>query len=58
MTWGPVILEVTVPAFLLILGGLIHVVYRLGKLTQQVEDLAGRISRLETTSEQVKRRLR
>lgn len=56
--WGPVIFGTSVSAFLIILGGLIHVVFRLGRLTQKVEDLSGRIDRLETSSEQVRRRLR
>lgn len=56
--WGPVIFGTTVSAFLLIVGALIGVGYRLGRLTQRVEDLSGRIERLEESSEQVRSRLR
>ena len=37
--WGPVLFATLVPVAVLILGGLLHVVYRTGRLTTEVEHL-------------------
>ena len=37
--WGPILFATLVPLGFGIIGGLIHVVFRLGKLTQDVQTL-------------------
>ena len=37
--WGPVVFATITPCIVLILAGLIHAVYRLGKLDQEVKGL-------------------
>ena len=44
--WGMVIFATLVPLGVIIIGGLLHVVYRTGKLTQQVEQLRSDVSKL------------
>jgi hypothetical protein len=50
-TWGPVLFGTLVPLAALILGGLVHVVFRLGKLTQKVESMQDSVDHLETRSQ-------
>jgi len=44
--WGMVIFATLVPLGVIIIGGLLHVVYRTGKLTQQVEQLRHDVAQL------------
>lgn len=46
VTWGPILFETLVPGALLIMAGLLHVVWRLGNLNQEVKLLRHDLDRM------------
>ena len=45
--WGPILFGTMVPLVVVILGGIIHVVFRLGRLTEKVENVCESVDKLE-----------
>ncbi len=48
--WSQILFEVLVPVGVLLIGGLMHVVYRLGLLSKEVENIRADLNRMWQTT--------